>query len=96
MKAKSPREFAAFGRCEQDALRYYEMSTHALLNFYVRICGEFVQSFNNVVNLLLDFWEVVIVPPLRGLYSPEGEHFCRSMNVHSNGLRMQFGNSRLE
>jgi len=96
MNAKSPSEFAAFGRCERDVLRYYETNTHTLLNFYVRICGEFVQSFNNVVNLLLDFWEVVVVPAFRSLHSPEGEHLCRGMNVYCNSLRVQFGNSRLE
>jgi len=41
MKAKNPREFAAFGRRERYVLCHYETNTHALLNFYVRICSEF-------------------------------------------------------
>lgn len=84
INVKSPREFAAFGQVSQ--AYYLFPDTYSFLNFDIWICRQFLKPPNNVVDLLPDPWKVVIVPALRGLRSPEGEHLCCSMNAYRNGL----------
>jgi len=66
------------------------------LDFDIRVRGEFLQSLNNVVDLLPDLRKVVMVPPFCGLYGPEGENLYRGMNVYCNRFGMQFGNRWLK
>lgn len=87
MKTNSPREFAAFGRDKSNVLTY-SGGTHSFLNFDIRIRGEFLQSLDNVVDLLPDLRKIVIVPSFCGLHSPEGENLCSGMNVYCNRFGM--------